>query len=150
MKNILNIALVVLWAWAFLVFVLNVKSLDFNQSQEGYIQSEEHDFIEEGISDEYEKENLKTLTITNFIDASKIGDLKLRSFARRNAVFSKDKVLYFEWKGNPNDSISIETIAKGEKYKIVLHKSQEDDSKKYIHKKVYVVPKNSGFELEIK
>lgn len=129
-----------------IIFLVATKP-NFYENKDGYIQSEKSLPLEESNDQD---ENLKSLVITKLSDIYKIEDIKLRAFVRKNALFVKDKVLYFEWKGNSTDYFAIEPMIKGEKYKIVLHKSKEDSSKKSIHKKVYVIPKNSDFEIEIK
>lgn len=81
---------------------------------------------------------------------SVITDEKLRRFVSRNAVFNRDKVLYFEWRGGPQDKMEGTTVSdletKDKRYVISLKQTQGESM---LHRQVFIVPRSYTYEVEI-
>lgn len=88
--------------------------------------------------------------ITVAQDVVSISDEKLRRFVGKNAVFSRDKVLYFEWNGGPNDKMEGTTVSdietKDKRYVVSL---KHTPGETMLHRQVFIIPRNYTFEVEI-
>lgn len=83
-------------------------------------------------------------------NVSLITDEKLRRFVARNAAFNRDKVLYFEWRGGPQDKMEGTTVSdletKDKRYVISLKQTQGESM---LHRQVFIVPRSYTYEVEI-
>lgn len=83
-------------------------------------------------------------------DTQIIVDEKLRKFVVRNAVFDRDKVLYFEWSGGPSDKMEGITVSDLEtKNKRYMIKLKVTTGERMLHSQVFIIPKSYTYEMEI-
>jgi len=81
-------------------------------------------------------------------DVDLIHDDKLKSFVTGNAVFGRDKVLYFEWRGGPTDQLEgvmVSDLETKNKRYVVSLKSTHGSTMS--HKQVFIIPRT--YEVEI-
>lgn len=82
--------------------------------------------------------------------AAVISDDKLRRFVGRNAIFGRDKVLYFEWQGGSEDKMEGTTVSdletRDKRYVVTLKQTQGETM---FHRQVFIIPQNYTYEVEI-
>lgn len=82
-------------------------------------------------------------------DIGIISDERLRRFVRANALFGRDKVLYFEWEGGEADGMdgkmTSDLETRDDRYVISL----KTNAGNLRHRQVFIVPKNCTYEVDI-
>lgn len=94
------------------------------------------------------------IKIQNIADLSKISDLKIKSYIRKNASFRKeDNILFFEWRGHSDEKLVGEKIKLENDSEIYVIKYHYCDSCKekdtMVHRQVFIIPKDMQYKMEM-
>lgn len=89
------------------------------------------------------------IIISDDRDIGIISDERLRRFVRKNALFDRDKVLYFEWEGGEADGMdgkmTNDLDTRDNHYVISLKTTAGNLS----HRQVFIVPRSCTYEMDI-
>lgn len=79
-----------------------------------------------------------------------IEDEKLRNFVKNNAIFDRDTVLYFEWRGGPDDTMEGITASDlATQYKRYVIRLVSTRGEHMLHRQVFIIPSNYTYEVEM-
>ncbi|RTK97792.1 MAG: hypothetical protein EKK64_00895 [Neisseriaceae bacterium] len=92
------------------------------------------------------------LEIVNSQEIEKVQDEDLKNFISSKVDFEKQKVLYFEWVGNPNDYLVASLVCSldenNNKYLISIKKDKLPSGEKVSHKQIFIVSTKYPYQID--